>query len=204
MQSLINKFSSGKIEIKFKLIESVLKDKKRKRISNIVVFSSVFFYFLMLPWIFVAIGITSNVFIYIVIILFFISLEVFTRIWLLQTKETGLIKFLPDKIEVINYKREEYIIINYVDILAIRYVINVPRSIVQRHPGIKSYNVKLILKNGDPEYFQIENKIFYTEDDKKEFRSFDPDLIKVLENINPKYGCERIDKFKIKVPEDFK
>lgn len=194
MQSLIDKFSKGKIELKFNLVKPLVEDKKRKRIKIIILiltFPILFCFFKLFQ-----IMKLDNIFLMFgIIIVFFYLLDLFTKSNLLSLKNTGTMKFLPEKIEIMNNEKEEFIPINYSDILAIRYKGNVQTNIVTgKYPYYKSFHIKFMLKNNDAVIVESEFKLHLTSEDLKQFKTFEPHIIQVLEEINPKFGVLNVHK----------
>ena len=56
----------------------------------------------------------------------------------------------------------------------------------------KSIIVKLILYDGRSMILEAENKLLMSAEDIDTFHSMEPTLIQTLEEINPKYGVERV------------
>jgi len=194
MKDLIDKHSKGKIEIKFLLVNPITSNRKRKILLTIgfVIFSLLTFYIIpktmqnlnintFIPY---AIGFFLPLFLY----------DIITRIWLFRIKEIGMVKFLPESLQILTKNNMILETYSYSDIKKIRYKGNVPRTIITKSPDHKTFIVEFVFFDKPSIVFEIENKMYLTEEDENQFRTPDPGIEFVLDSINPKYGVEKVKK----------
>lgn len=193
MKDFIHYFSAGKISLKYNLVIPEVSDTNRKIIYIFYLFFLLIMLYLInkvyerFPYYNIGFG-------FLIWILFGLVTGKIMDFFTSGLISIGKVSFQEDHLEI-DYKNESEKI-NYPDINTIQFQPNVRKSFFRFNhlSDPKSLKVKFILKNKTQTIIEVENDLFLTADDKDQFINNEPDLIRILEKINPKYGVERVKK----------
>ncbi|MFA7273361.1 MAG: hypothetical protein WC044_05800 [Crocinitomicaceae bacterium] len=194
MKKLIDRYSKGKIQIKFHLVTPVTSNRKRKIILSIGLMLFLTFTFYVIPKILQNLNLTGLIPIGIGLGVFWLLFDFIIRIWLFKINEIGIIKFLPETMQIQTTDNLINESISYSEVKGIRYQRNVPRTVLTNTPDTKTFIVEFVRYENKPIIIEVENNMFVTKKDENQFRTPEPDLETVLSYINAKYGVERVKK----------
>jgi hypothetical protein len=185
MNSIRDSHSSGKIDLKFYLVEP--KYKKRQIAFYITTLILVIFLLLIL----LINTLNSNQknsvgFLCFVFFLLIIPQFILGKI-LLRFEKKGTVKFKESFISF-KFQNEEDREIQYLEILKIEYCGGVRSDFYSKSVTFKSYKVRLKLITNELFDFEATNDMFLTHSDLNINRSLEPTLLMVLNEIKPKFG----------------
>jgi hypothetical protein len=123
-------------------------------------------------------------------ILILVVYDWLTKRFLLTTQEAGLIFFSHDFIQMEYSNHPSIYRLKYSSIAKIQYRKSVPKTVVWSNSNPFSIIVEFKTFDHRTISFEIENKLYLTEQDQLQFRSMEPNAIFMLQQINPKYGVE--------------
>ncbi len=197
MQKLLNKYAQENIEIRFPLVAAEMGKRKRKRYEAVSTIVFLFFLFFLVPVLFNKIGLNGVVPLVFAVLISTFIFDYITKQWLLQLKQTGVIKFLHDTIEVEMFTPSIKYSFAYDEIKGIRYRKNVLQSIASKSPSGKTFVVEFVRYGTFPVVVEIGREMLLTEKERIQFWS-NPEIKKILQLIASKYGTEEVKKI---IPE---
>ncbi len=194
MKKLIDRYSKGKIEIKFHLVTPVTSNRKRKIVLSIGLMLFLTFTLYIVPKILQNLSLTGLIPIGIGLGVFWLLFDFLTRIWLFKIKPIGIVKFLSETMQIQTTDNLINENISYSEIKGIRYQHNVPETVLTKTPHTKTFIVEFVRYENMPVIIEVEKNMFVTKEEANQFRIPEPDLETVLSYINAKYGVERVKK----------
>lgn len=188
MEEIIKHFAQGKIRLRFWIVEPVIPNKKRKRITLIAGILGIA--------LIIGIGIffipkftDTGAVVFLVMLCFVLFLgDLYHKQRLSQFTKKGKILFEVDKIVCYNIANQPILTLEYSEILRIVYKGNLVESASGYHRTYRTYLVKFQTTSDITHTFELTRELVLTQNEMSIQRSIEPTLEHVLTAISPKYG----------------
>lgn len=201
MVDIDNLYQTGKIEIKFQIVNSTIGQKWFRYAQHIYGLFLFGLFFLFIPIDRFPQPVKGTL-IFFAIVCFIIFHFIFKRLFL-RLKNSGVVTFNSKKLDIHNSNSAISTSIPYSNIKKIKYRGNVPETYFTKYLAFKSYKVEFIDFNNQSIILELSAKNMLSEKDKSFLFSYHKneywnylDLITILKSIKPKLGVERSRKLK--------
>jgi len=197
MKNFIEKYSSDKIAIKYHVLSPLVKNNVRKIIFYSLIALTILMLFVILPLASKAIGLPVVGVTIAGTLLLMLGADIYSKNKLFKVKRTGNVIFGKESLKQFDLEKNLILELPYSKIQRIEYKRNVPKSAVfSRFPTFKTLIVQFIKNKDEVITIELANDMYFTKAESEEFQEIEPNLERVLLEIKPKYGIERVNRLK--------
>ncbi|MCJ8292574.1 MAG: hypothetical protein HRT58_21750 [Crocinitomicaceae bacterium] len=197
MKNFIEKYSAGKIAIKFHVLSPLVKNEARKIIFYSLIALTLLMFFIILPQASKDLGLPIVSVTIACTLLLMLGIDLYLKIKLFKVKRTGNVIFEKESLKQFDIKKNLILELPYSKIQKIEFKRNVPKSAVFAYsPTFKTLIVQFIKNKNEIITIELANDMYFTKEEASDFQGIEPNLERVLMELKPKFGVERVGRLK--------
>ncbi|PHR31410.1 MAG: hypothetical protein COA38_08170 [Fluviicola sp.] len=197
MKNFTEKYSAGKIAIKFHVLSPLVKNEARKIIFYSLIALTLLMFFIILPQVSKALGLPIVSVTIACTLLLILGIDLYLKIKLFKVKRTGNVIFEKESLKQFDIKKNLILELPYSKIQKIEFKRNVPKSAVFAYsPTFKTLIVQFIKNKNEIITIELANDMYFAKEEASEFQEIEPNLERVLMELKPKFGVERVGRLK--------
>lgn len=190
-------YAAGKISIKFYTLTPLVKTKKRKIIFYSLILLTILMLFFVLPAVTKVLDLPIVGCTLVGTFLLMLIIDVYSKNILFKIKRTGKVVFDDASLKQFDLNNNQLLELPYSKIKRIEYKKNVPKSAVFAYfPSFKTVVVRFIQAKDDSITIELSNDMFFSPEESSYFQKLEPNIERVLMEIKPRFGVERVNRIK--------